>query len=265
MKGHLHLVCDLGGDGLPRLREQSFRAPFHLSKPHEDEGALVVNVVNPTAGMFDGDTLDLNVRVEGGTHLVLTTPSASRVFRSRNGGPAVMRQEFHVESGSMLEFMPEPLIPHAGSVYDQGTKLHVAPGGSLLFFEWLAPGRVASGESFEFAKITWSTDLWSGGTLSVRERYRLAQDDNSLVPLQQLYPAAHYLGCFVTGAFDFPVEQVEALSSSAAYLGWSPLAGGGWTIKALCEDALTTRKLMSALRQALHAAAGRRPATLGRF
>lgn len=255
----------MGGNGLPCLEEQSFRAPFHLSKPHEDADALVVNVVNPTAGMFDGDELDIHVRVKGSTHLVLTTPSASRVFRSRTGRPALMRQEFHVEAGSMLEFMPEPLIPHAGSVYDQGTKLHVAPGGSLLFFEWLAPGRVASGESFEFAGITWSTDLWHGETLSVREHYRLTPEDSSLVPLQQLFPSAHYLGCFVTGGFEFPVEQVEVLASSAAYVGWSALAGGGWAIKALCEDALTTRKLMSSLRAVLHAAAGRKPATLGRF
>lgn len=265
MKGHLHLVCGPGGDGLPCLKKQSFCAPFHLSKPHVDAGALVVNVVNPTAGMFDGDHLDLNVRIEGGAHLVLTTPSASRVFRSRSGHAAVMRQQFRVESGSMLEFMPEPLIPHAGSVYDQGTELHIDPGGALLFFEWLAPGRVASGETFAFGSITWSTDLWRGGHLSVRERYRLTPDDSSLVPLRRLFPSSHYLGCFVGGDFEFPVEAIEALQTPSCHLGWSALAGGGWSIKALCEDALTTRKLMANLRQTLHRAMGRTPASLGRY
>ena len=264
MKGHLHLTCGLGGDGLPCLKEQSFRAPFHLSKPHVDAGALVVNIVNPTAGMFDGDELDLDVRVEPDTHLVLTTPSAARVFRSRSGGAAVMTQKFVVGQGSLLEFMPEPFIPHAGSVYEQRTELRVEPGGGLLFFEWLAPGRVASGEVFGYSKITWSTDVWHGATLSVRERYRLSPDDHSLVPLRRLHESSHYLGCFIAGGLEFPAEKVEALQTGHSYLGWSALPCGGWAVKALCADALTTRKLMSSLRRMLHGALGRTPPALGR-
>ena len=75
MKGHLHLTCACDGAGRSALREQSFRAPFHLSKPHEDAGALVVNVVNPTAGIFDGDELELQATVEAGARLVLTAPA----------------------------------------------------------------------------------------------------------------------------------------------------------------------------------------------
>jgi urease accessory protein len=265
VKGHLHLVCGPGGDGNPCLTRQSFRAPFHLSKPHVDAGGLVVNVVNPTAGMFDGDELDLDVRLEDGAHLVLTTPSASRVFRSRSGHPAVMRQKFDIGPGCLLEFTPEPLIPHAGSVYEQTTELHVARGASLLFFEWLAPGRVASGEALAFASITWSTDLWQDGMLSVRERYRLTPDDHSLVPLRLLATASHYLGCFIAGDFAFPADEVEALQTSSCYLGWSPLPGGGWTIKALCDDALTTRKLMTNLRRVLHSAMGCASPALRRY
>ncbi|MFZ4763476.1 MAG: urease accessory protein UreD [Roseimicrobium sp.] len=256
MKGHLHLTCGFGDDRQPCLKEQSFRAPFHLSKPHLDAGALVVNVVNPTAGLFDGDELDLAVRVECGSHLVLTTPSASRVFRSRSGQAATLRQAFHVEDGAMLEFLPEPLIPHAGAIYEQNTDLRLAAKGNVLFFEWLAPGRVASGEVFAYSRIGWSTEVWRGGTLTVRERYQLTPDDHSLVPLQRLYPAAHYLGCFVAGDFVFPVDAVEALASPSRYVGWSELTGGGWAIKALCEDALATRKLMASLRTILHEAMG---------
>ncbi len=265
MNGHLHLVCGFGGDGIPCLKQQSFRAPFHLSKPHVDEGALVVNVVNPTAGMFDGDDLDLDVRVEKGAHLALTTPSASRVFQSRTGNAARMRQRFLVEEDGALEFLPEPLIPHKGSVYEQSTEIRVETGGTLLFFEWLAPGRVASGEVFEFGSIAWNADVWQGGVLSVREQYRLSPDDTSLAPLTSLFPTTHYLGCFACGLESFPSEQVEALQSESCHLGWSALAGGGWAIKSLCENALTTRKLMSKLRHLLHAAMGRKPPALGRY
>jgi urease accessory protein len=134
-----------------------------------------------------------------------------------------------------------------------------------LFFEWLAPGRVASGESFEFGCITWSTDVWQGGTLSVRERFRLTPDDTSLTPLRLPFESSHYLGCFVSGDFEFPVEAIESVQSPSCHLGWSSLAGGGWCVKALCQDSLTTRKLMANLRSTLRDAMGRLPASLGRF
>ena len=57
VSGHLELVFQARGDGRTVLARQSFRAPMHVGKPHEDEGTLVLQLVNPTAGFFDGDRL----------------------------------------------------------------------------------------------------------------------------------------------------------------------------------------------------------------
>ena len=73
------------------------------------------------------------------------------------------------------------------------------------------------------------------------------------------------LGCFWVTDRPFPVEAVEALESEGVYLGWSALVNGGWTIKALGGDALTTRKLLGRLREVLYAAMQRSPPRLGRF
>lgn len=250
---------------MPCLKEQSFSAPFHLSKPHLDAEALVVNVVNPTAGLFDGDEVELDARVEAGTSLVLTTPSASRAYKSRSGKPALVTQRVQVESGAFAEFVPEPLIPHAGSIYHQSTELRVKPGGGLMFFEWLAPGRVASGESFLFEQLDWKTDVWLGAQLVARERYHLKANDVSLTPLQTVFPVSHYLGCFIIGDFIFPVEEVETLTSDSVYLGWSPLTLGGWSIKALCADSLSVRQTLGQLRKILYQAMQRAVPSLGRY
>ena len=100
MKGHLHLTVSADPAGRTYLRAQSFRAPLHLSKAHTDEGALVVNIVNPTAGLFDGDEVEMCVKVEAGSRLVLTTPSAGRVYRSGTGRGAMVRQRMEVAPGS---------------------------------------------------------------------------------------------------------------------------------------------------------------------
>ena len=51
LDGHLHLRAVRAADGSTALSAQSFRAPFHLSKPNWDPDAEVLHaqVVNPTA------------------------------------------------------------------------------------------------------------------------------------------------------------------------------------------------------------------------
>ena len=82
MRGHLHLLCGLDDRGESSLRRQSFRAPMHISKSFTEAGTLVVNVVNPTAGILEGDFIEVEVAVETGARLLLTSPSASRSHRS---------------------------------------------------------------------------------------------------------------------------------------------------------------------------------------
>lgn len=271
MKGHLHIACARRSDGVPYLREQSFRAPMHLSKPHVDAEALVVNLVNPTAGIFDNDEIDLSMVADDGAALVLTTPSSSRVYRSRDGSTALVRQTMTVGTGASLEFYPEPFIPHSGARYRQHNILRVAAGGSLIFFEWLAPGRVASGEAFQFEELCWDTDVWHADTLIARERYKLRPDDESLKALRLKFDLAHYVGCFVVleEGIAFPQAEVEALGADlqSLYLGFAQLAGSGncWTIKAICNDALTARALLKNLRTVLYKARGKAAPTLGRY
>ena len=266
LKGHLHLTCACDGAGRSALREQSFRAPFHLSKPHEDAGALVVNVVNPTAGIFDGDELELVATVEARARLVLTTSGANRIYQSRTGKAARVQQTVRAAPGSFVEFLPEPLIPHAGSIYEQQTELVAEAGAEMLFFEWLSPGRVAGGEVFEYHRLDWRTDVRVAGRLVARERYTLQPTrPATLTSLTAKFPQAHYLGCFWVTDRPFPVEAVEKLPDPASYVGWSPLPGGGWTVKALGADALTTRKLLTRLRAVLYTAMDQLPPRLGRF
>ena len=64
-QGHLHIECQADSDGRTFLAKQSFRTPVHLSKPHWDGKYLIINVVNPTAGLFAGDHVAIVVRYAG--------------------------------------------------------------------------------------------------------------------------------------------------------------------------------------------------------
>ncbi len=260
LDGHLELVCDVDGRGWTRLRHQSFRAPFHLSKPHHDAGALVLNVVNPTAGLLEGDRLRTEVSVEAGARLVLTTPSANRVHAMR-GGKAESSQTFRVASGGSLEVWPEVLIPQRGARYTQRTVVELARGAVFLFFETLAPGRVASGEIFVFEELRWMTDVRLDGRLVARERYCLNPAGSSLHALQRVFPRGYYAsGILISPVLEADAnawEALRALHVDGVWLGLSSLEKNVYILRLVAPDSLAFRRTLHLVRGLVYEGLGR--------
>ena len=265
--GHLDLRSDLRGDGTPYLSRQSFRAPIHLSKSHVESGALLVHLVNPTAGFFDGDRLDLDVTAGAGSRMILSTPGASRVHRARGGTPALCHQHLKVERDAFLEWIPEPFIPQAGAHYHQRTVIELEESAGMFFFEWITPGRVARGEVFAYDLLRWELDLKVTGQLVARERFELRPGDHSLAALSDKFPAAHCVTAYVAGipGESWPSEELDLLGNDRVYLGHGPLLGNVRLVRALCADSLAARSLMSGLREILYRAAGKPAPRLGRL
>lgn len=267
LTGHLHLTCSADAAGRSYLRSQSFCAPLHLSKPHEDSGVLVVNVVNPTAGLLSGDRIDLRARVERGARLLVTAPSASRAHCMPTGH-AELVQDFVVESGAWLEIWPELFIPQGGARYRQRTALRVEEGGEALFFETLAPGRVAMGEAFAFAELEWETDILLGGEPIARERYSLTPDGAGVAALRGQFPTGYYASCFAISprlAADAPCwPAIHALHEPEAWVGCSALRRGGFVVKIVAAGSVLLRRKLAAVRRELYAALGRAEPSLRR-
>ena len=254
LSGHLDFVCAANEQGRTFIREQSFRAPFHLSKPYWDEHALIVQVVNPTAGVFAGDTLLSRVAVESRARLLLTTPSANRIH-AMPAGRALVEQHFSVADGGWLEVMPELFIPQAQCRHRQRTSIEVAAGGEMFFVETLAPGRVARGEIFEFTEIDWEFELRHAGELIARERFVLKPSDKSTASLRSPFPAGYYASCYVITERMRPDHEmwraIHDLSDDDALLGVSRLISGGSTIKILAADNIKLTRTLQTIRNLL--------------
>ena len=256
--GHLQLRAARREHGRTVLAEQSFRAPFHLSKPYwdVDTGVLLVQVVNPTAGILEGDRLESEIACEGGAAMLVTTPSASRVFRMR-GGKAECRQRFEVKKGGWLEVLPEPLVPHRGSTYRQTTVVDVEDGGALFFVDQLMPGRVAHGEAWEWDRLSLELEVRVAGELALRER--LDQGGGELKAMARFAGTgdeACFANAVLLGAEVEAVdvrERVRGLHGDGVWVGASALRRGGWSVKVVARDAVELRRTLKDVRAELAA------------
>jgi urease accessory protein len=252
VQGHLHLECQADSRGRTFLAKQSFRAPIHLSKPHWDGNYLIINVVNPTAGLFAGDHVETTVRVCAGARAVLTTPSAARVFRAKRSiQKTEIVQTIVVENGGRLDVCPDILIAHGGARYSQASRIEVHAGGELFFTEMLAPGRTASGEVFAYEKLEFSTDLIAGGRFAVRERYCLDASSEGLQAMRRRFPRAYYASALVVSPserWESVQRGVEALNGASVIAGASRPADNVCVIKVVAADSMSLRLAISKVR-----------------
>jgi len=257
LSGNLHLIC---GDHPERgtfLAEQSFSAPIHLSKSYWNGDALLVNVVNQTAGIFGGDSIKTRIVVQPGARVLLSSPSAAR-FHPSHGREARLEQTFDICAGGSLDVFPEISIPQRDSRSFQKTVIHLEHGGELIYLETLAPGRVASGEAFAFAHYSWWTDITVADRLVHRERASITPHDSSNAGLRALFPASYYAGIVVISpaSENWKTDFLHAVSTLADNLSVriaaSKLSAHGWSIRLLAANSLALRESIRKLREMIY-------------
>jgi len=148
--------------------------PFKITRALSTaaEGVAHVMLMHCTAGLFGGDRVEMTVRVESGARVRLTQQSATRVHPSE-GRIAVQSSRIQVESGGELDLLLDPVIPFAGSRFQQTTRIDVEKGARLLYWEGLMAGRIGRGEVWEFEELSSETSLRSEGRVVFLDRFHL--------------------------------------------------------------------------------------------
>jgi urease accessory protein len=114
----------------------------------EGDGICHNVLVHPPGGLVGGDTLDLKVAAGAGAHGLITTPGATRFYRS-SGEPAVQRTAITLEAGARLEWLPLETICYSGCLAENHLSLKLEPGAELMGWDLTALGLPAAGKPFD--------------------------------------------------------------------------------------------------------------------
>jgi urease accessory protein len=139
------------------------QAPWAVIRafPGEDGGALV-HLNNVSGGVVAGDRLSLSVNVGPGSMAQVTSTGATRLYRHRvDSQESTQHIELNVAEDALLEYLPDAIIPFAGSRHRQSTSIALAEGAILMWWDILAPGRQAMGETFAYERLRIRTEVRS--------------------------------------------------------------------------------------------------------
>ena len=141
-----------------------------------DDPAAIVSLLNPTGGVLGGDRLVTDVTLGPGAHACVTTPSATRIYRSA-GEPAVQRMCARLGAGAILEWVPDHAIPSAGAMLRQSFDVEIGDGARLILVDAFAAGRIARGEAWRFSLLDSALTIRDERGLLLHDRFALRGDE----------------------------------------------------------------------------------------
>ena len=121
-----------------------------LQSLYPESDSICHNVlVHPPGGLVGGDTLDIKIDVAPGAHGLLTTPGATRFYRS-DGEAALQRTSINLNTDARMEWLPLEAIAYNGCLAENRLRLMLAPGAELLGWDVTALGLPLAGKPFEY-------------------------------------------------------------------------------------------------------------------
>ena len=222
-----------------------FTLPLQVLAPVAlDDPAAVVSILNPTGGLVGGDRLVIDVVAGAGAHAVLTTPSATRVYRA-DGEPTVQTVRLSVGPRAVVEWVPDHTIPFAGSALRQAIDVELDETAGLILVDAFAAGRVAAGEAWRFALLESAISIRDPGGWLLYDRFVLRGRavHNDLAPDGLGFAESHpyFASIAVVGAFDRDrfAADVQGLDTDggATSLGVAALPRRGALVRCLASSA----------------------------
>lgn len=114
----------------------------------EGDGICHNVVVHPPGGLVGGDTLEIDVRVRAGAHGLITTPGATRFYRSE-GELALQTTRLRLDAGARMEWLPLEAICYSGCQAENRLKIELGAGSELIGWDVTALGLPESGQPFD--------------------------------------------------------------------------------------------------------------------
>lgn len=146
------------------LERRLHRGPLVVQRPFfpEADGSSHVYVLHPPGGVVGGDSLELAVSLAGGARTLLTTPAATKIYRSA-GNTSVLSQHFEVAPGASLEWLPQETIVYGGGRAKSTTRVELAGGARYAGWDIVCLGRPAAADSFALGHYEQRTELYREG------------------------------------------------------------------------------------------------------
>ena len=200
------------------LSRRAHHGPLHVQKPFypEADGTCHVYLLHPPGGVVGGDALHIDVSVHPGAQALLTTPAATKFYRSGERY-AAQTLRAQVADAATLEWLPQETIVFDGAWARSRTRVELKRAARFIGWEVVCLGRPVNYETFTRGAWQQRLEVWRDGTPLFIDR----SDVHGSAPIltQACGWAGHSVSAvLVCAATDLPRDVLENLRASCVAL-----------------------------------------------
>lgn len=171
-RAELSLHCERRGARtvLARKRQQG---PLTVQRPFYPEGEVChLYLLHPPGGVVGGDSLAVAIDLGPGAHALVTTPGATKFYRSADAD-ALVTQRLTVAAGAALEWFPHEAILFPGARVRSRTEVVLHDDASFIGWEVLGLGRPVIDERFDRGALHMGLSISRDGRPLLMDRLRV--------------------------------------------------------------------------------------------
>lgn len=159
------------------LKHRSQVGPLSVQRPlYPEKHICHVYLLHPPGGVVGGDELDIQVSAQSGCHALVTTPGATKFYRS-DERIAVQTQHLVVEAGAVLEWLPQENIFFPDSHAKVNSRIDLHGDAQFMGWEIHCFGRPALNETFSLGQLRGKTEIFHDGQRLLTEQLKLDGGD----------------------------------------------------------------------------------------
>lgn len=149
MTWHARLQLDYALEAGRSVVRHRHDGPLRILQSLYPEGDAVCHnvLVHPPGGLVGGDTLDITATVAPGAHGLITTPGATRFYKSA-GELALQRTHLRLADGARLEWLPLEALCYNACQAENRLTMELAPGAELMGWDVTALGLPGANQPF---------------------------------------------------------------------------------------------------------------------
>lgn len=193
------------------------QAPLAIQSPFYPEGNEVCHciVLNPPGGVAGNDILQIDLNLDPGSKVLITTPAAGKLYKT-NGLKSRQITSVHIGKGASLEWLPQGTIVFDGAISSQEIKVILEPGAIWTAWDVTRFGRTYRGERFLQGVWKSSVEVWQGEDLLWIDRQKLEGGSRLLESPYGLFGHS-VIGQLILLGQDISVDMINSVRST-----WNP-------------------------------------------
>ena len=252
--GRIALAVKASGGATRRWRVRE-EGSLRVRCPGPPAGELEAVIVNTAGGVAGGDRFSLDVAVEPGARLVVTTAAAEKIYRTLEPEAAI-DVTLTVGAGASLAWLPQETILFDRARLGRSIEVDLADDAQLILAEALVLGRSGMGEAVDDGRLVDRWRLRRDGKLIHAEAVQL---DGSIAA-KLMEPAVAKGGIAVATVLVVPGNDATVAAVRALDAGFRGEVGAsawnGFAVVRLCAaDGAALRHDLIAVLSALRGAA----------